>query len=122
MYYKAPVYKQDSVSSVAYQPGGTYTANHDVTLVAVWEEAPTATYTISYNGNGGSAPGTQTKTQGSGIRLSTQVPTRTGYTFKGWATSATATAAQYQPGDTYTTPQLPRHSTSRVTAAHCTLI
>ena len=102
MYYKAPVYKQDSVSSVAYQPGGTYTANHDVTLVAVWEEAPTATYTISYNGNGGSAPGTQTKTQGSSIRLSTQVPTRTGYTFKGWATSATATAAQYQPGDTYT--------------------
>ena len=102
MYYKAPVYKQDSVSSVAYQPGGTYTANHDVTLVAVWEEAPTATYTISYNGNGGSALGTQTKTQGSSIRLSTQVPTRTGYTFKGWATSSTAAVAQYQPGDTYT--------------------
>ena len=101
MYYKAPVYKQDSVSSVAYQPGGTYTANRDVTLVAVWEEAP-ATYTISYNGNGGSAPGTQTKTQGSSIRLSTQVPTRTGYTFKGWATSSTAAVAQYQPGDTYT--------------------
>ena len=101
MYYKAPVYKQDSVSSVAYQPGGTYTANRDVTLVAVWEEAP-ATYTISYNGNGGSAPGTQTKTQGSSIRLSTQVPTRTGYTFMGWATGSTATVAQYQPGDTYT--------------------
>ena len=101
MYYKAPVYKQDSGSSVAYQPGGTYTANRDVTLVAVWEEAP-ATYTISYNGNGGSAPGTQTKTQGSSIRLSTQVPTRTGYTFKGWATGSTAAVAQYQPGDTYT--------------------
>lgn len=69
-FYKAPVYKQEVVSQTSYQPGGTYTANRDVTLVAVWEEAP-ATYTISYNGNGGSAPGSQTKTQGSSIRLST---------------------------------------------------
>lgn len=29
-------------------------------------------------------------------------PTRTGYTFAGWATSATATTAQYQPGATFT--------------------
>ncbi len=29
-----------------------------------------------------------------------QTPTKEGYTFKGWADSATATDAQYQPGDT----------------------
>ncbi len=29
-------------------------------------------------------------------------PTRSGYTFKGWATSSTATVASYQPGSTYT--------------------
>ncbi|MFR5620003.1 MAG: InlB B-repeat-containing protein [Clostridium sp.] len=29
-------------------------------------------------------------------------PTRTGYIFKGWSTSSTATKASYQPGDNYT--------------------
>lgn len=57
-------------------------------------------YTLTYNANGGSgAPAAQT---GSGtITLSRTQPTRTGYTFKGWATSAGATAAQYQPGASF---------------------
>lgn len=61
-------------------------------------------YTISYNANGGSgAPGSQTKTHGYSITLSTTKPTRTGHTFLGWATSSTATSASYDPGDTYST-------------------
>ena len=101
-FYKAPVYKQEVVSQTSYQPGGTYTANRDVTLVAVWEEAPT-TYTISYNGNGGSgAPSAQTKTKDVSLTLSTTRPTRAGYNFLGWATSSSAVSAQYQPGSTYT--------------------
>lgn len=62
----------------------------------------TAKYSISYNANGGSgAPGAQTKTHGVNLTLSTVKPTRTGYTFLGWATSQSATTAQYAAGSTY---------------------
>ena len=62
------------------------------------------TYTITYNANGGSgAPSSQTKWLDESITLSSTKPTRTGYTFKGWATSASATTSAYDPGDTYTT-------------------
>ena len=73
-----------------------------VTLNVVGVEAP-ATYTVSYNANGGSgAPSAQTKTKDVSLTLSTTRPTRTGYNFLGWATSSSATSAQYQPGSTYT--------------------
>lgn len=62
------------------------------------------TYTISYNANGGSgAPSSQTKYHGTDLVLSSTKPTRTGYTFKGWAlTKANADAGTwyYQPGYT----------------------
>ena len=45
-----------------------------------------STYTISYNANGGSgAPSSQTKTHGTNLTISSTIPTRTGYTFVGWA-------------------------------------
>ena len=60
-------------------------------------------YTISYNANGGSgAPASQTKFYGMDLALSDTVPTRSGYTFKGWGTSSTSTYASYQPGGNYT--------------------
>ena len=62
------------------------------------------TYIITYDGNGsdgGTVPTPQPKDHGTAIILSTNVPTRTGYTFLGWGTTATATAANYQPGDPY---------------------
>ena len=63
----------------------------------------TNTYTITYNANGGSgAPSAQTKTENKALTLSTTKPTRSGYTFDGWATSASASTAQYQPGGSYT--------------------
>ncbi len=87
----------DSVSA-SYQPGGTMTANGDYTLYAVWRAI---TYTVSYDANGGSgAPAAQTKTHGQSIALSSQLPTRLGYTFLGWAESANAPASYY-PRDTY---------------------
>lgn len=59
------------------------------------------TYTVSYNANGGSgAPASQTKTYGVNLTLSSTVPTRAGYAFKGWATSSTGAVA-YQAGGTY---------------------
>lgn len=64
--------------------------------------APTKTYTITYNANGGSgAPGKQTKTYGKTLKLSTTKPTRTGYTFQGWGTSASGSVV-YAAGANYT--------------------
>lgn len=64
-----------------------------------------ASYTISYDANGGSgAPASHKKWYGEDTTLwgSSYNPTRTGYTFKGWATSASAASASYQPGATIT--------------------
>lgn len=64
------------------------------------------TYQISYNKNTTDAvtnmpAAGQTKTHGQAVQLDTAKPTREGYTFLGWGTSANATAASYQPGDMY---------------------
>jgi len=88
-----------SIGSVVYAPGASYTANADVTLYAVWESD---TYTVSYNANDGSgAPSSQTKIHGEALTLSSTVPARSGYTFKGWATSVAGSVA-YAPGASYT--------------------
>lgn len=59
------------------------------------------TYTVSYNANGGTgAPASQTKTYGVNLTLSSTIPTRAGYAFKGWATSSTGAVA-YPAGGTY---------------------
>lgn len=59
-------------------------------------------WTIAYNANGGSgAPGSQTKWRDENLTLSSTKPTRTGYTFQGWATSSGGSVA-YQPGASYT--------------------
>ena len=75
--------------------GGTKSASGSISVAAKDK------YTISYNANGGSgAPGSQTKWAGTNITLSSSKPTRTGYTFAGWATSASGSVS-YQPGATY---------------------
>lgn len=59
-------------------------------------------YTVSYNANGGSgAPSSQTKWYGTNLTLSPTKPTRTGYTFQGWATSSTG-GVSYSASGTYT--------------------
>lgn len=60
-----------------------------------------SSYTVSYNANGGSgAPSNQTKWHDENLTLSNTKPTRTGYIFDGWATSADG-AVEYQAGGTY---------------------
>ena len=62
-----------------------------------------ASYTISYNANGGSgAPSSQTKWYGTELTLSGTKPTRTGYSFLGWSASSSATSASYTAGSSYT--------------------
>ena len=60
-------------------------------------------YTVSFNANGGSgAPSAVTKYYGVNLTLPDTVPTRSGYTFKGWGTSSSSTSPSYQPGGNYT--------------------
>lgn len=62
-------------------------------------------YTASYNANGGSgAPSNGTKWYNEDYTLSSTTPTRSGYTFAGWATSANG-SAQYQAGGVYSSNQ-----------------
>lgn len=76
----------------------TTTVSFNVTVPA-W-----TSYTVSYNANGGSgAPAKQTKWKDQTLTLSSTKPTRTGYTFKGWAlTKANADNGTwyYQAGGT----------------------
>lgn len=64
------------------------------------------TYAVNYdaNANGDTTvngiPAAQTKTHGVALTLANNTPTREGYTFKGWATSADGPVA-YQPGGQY---------------------
>jgi len=64
--------------------------------------AAATTYKISYDANGGTgAPSAQTAKPKVGLNLSKTVPKRATYTFKGWATKASAKTAQYKPGEAF---------------------
>ncbi len=59
----------------------------------------TAYYTLSYNANGGKyAPAAQTVAANKTFSLSTQKPSRSGYTFLGWSTNKNAASSSYSPG------------------------
>lgn len=74
----------------------TKTINLSVTVPA-W-----TSYAVKYNANGGSgAPSSQTKWKDQALTLSSTKPTRTGYSFQGWATSASGSVA-YAAGASYT--------------------
>lgn len=61
-------------------------------------------YRVIYDANGGAGgPFFQTKTPGQDLTLSSEIPVRNEYIFTGWATSSSAAAAEYQPGDSYST-------------------
>lgn len=92
------------------------------TLYAIWEKQ---FYSVTYHANTGSdttdssvtVPVDRTKYMGENLTatimgngklaadnvnaatMKDATPVRTGYTFAGWATTATATAAEYKPGD-----------------------
>lgn len=75
---------------------GTKTASGSISIAAK------TSYKVSYNANGGSGtPSQQTKWHGTTLTLSSTKPTRTGYTFKGWATSSSGSVA-YAAGASYT--------------------
>ena len=76
--------------------GYSMLANTTITIPAL------PTYTVTYNANGGSGtPSSQSKTYNKALTLSSAKPTRTGYAFQGWATSASGSVA-YAAGASYT--------------------
>ena len=101
-----------SSMGITLSPGRTYQFDFWANVSGVTLTSPkysftttgtAKTYTMSYNANGGTgAPASQTKTAGTALTLSSTKPTRTGYTFKGWATSASGSVA-YQPGSSFAT-------------------
>ena len=89
-----------SFTTAEYLAGGTFDKNESTMLYAVWK---IETYVVTYNANGGTnAPISQTKTYNQTLKLSTDIPQRIGYTFKGWATSETSTVVNYKAGGDYT--------------------
>ena len=89
-------YSARVMSDGGYADGDKWSAEHSASIPSL------ASYTISYNANDGKdAPGNQTRWYGQGdFYLSDTIPSRTGYTFQGWATSSGGSVA-YKPGQHY---------------------
>ncbi len=86
-------------TNVDYRPGDVYVDRTSIVLYPVWVDG----YNMIYYPNGGAnAPSSDRKQVGEPYTISSQVPTREGYDFQGWARTGTATVAEYQPGDQYT--------------------
>lgn len=87
-----------TVRATAADGGGAY-ATYTITVVD-----PSNDFVLSYNANGGTgAPSSQSYTSTSSTHtatISATVPSRSGYTFLGWATTSSASSPQYGPGDT----------------------
>ena len=59
-------------------------------------------YQVIYDVNGGTgAPASQVKVHGTNLTLTIQKPSKAGYEFIGWGTSANDTTVDYNPGGTY---------------------
>ena len=86
-----------SNTGTGYAPGGKYNGNAGLTLYAIWTPQ---THTVTFNANGGTgAPAAQTKVYGTVLKLSSTIPTRANYNFKGWATSANGGVVYSAGGD-----------------------
>ena len=76
---------------------------YDVSASTSYTIPALASYTVSYNANGGSgAPSSQTKYYGKTLTLSSAKPTRTGYTFSKWNTKSDGSGTSYNAGASYT--------------------
>lgn len=84
---------------VEYLAGEEYYANADVTFYAVWKNISEYSVVYNMNGGGGTIP-QQTKLHDEVIKISTEIPTREGYSFLGWSTTI-AGDVEYESGGIY---------------------
>ena len=90
-----------NATTATYKSGDKISVKKDTTLYAVWKSSGTTTCTLTFNANGGTgAPAAITAAKDSTVTIPKATVTRDGYWFLGWATSKTATAAQYKSGNT----------------------
>lgn len=91
----------NTATTAAYAGGAKLTPTQNVTYYAIWKR------TITYNGNVPSGvsvtgvPAAATSVASSASAISSSVPSRSGYLFKGWATTSSAMTAEYQQGGSY---------------------
>ena len=86
--------------SYKYYPGDSITLSGDTTLYAYWK---TDTYTVSYNMAGGTGgPNNGTKYYGTAYTIPSDIPTKTGYSFRYWEDNLES-GRHWSPGDSYTT-------------------
>jgi uncharacterized repeat protein (TIGR02543 family) len=85
-------------TAYSVSPAGTFVTDTNVTLYAKWSAA---SYTITYNTDGGStAPSQTTNAYGSTVTLPS-APTKAGSNFLGWETGSGASANLFAPGASY---------------------
>ena len=115
LYRNGAIYNTYNMNSTTYTvyglSSGTYTATLTAKNTNTGQSKSTScssftlvdTYPVTDNANGGTnAPSAQTKIKDENMTITTQEPKRAHYIFKGWASSKTATEAQYEAGGTYT--------------------
>lgn len=91
----------DNIPTIKTNTISVDTDGSAIHIYACWDKS---TYTISFDGNANNVtniPNSQIKNYNSDLVLPTTIPIRSGYTFLGWATSSTATIAEYQPGEAF---------------------
>ena len=82
-----------TATTATYQAGGSFTANADTVLYAIWKAN---TYTVKYNANGGSGSmSSSSHTYDVSKALTSNAFTRSGYSFLGWSKDSSATTATY---------------------------
>ena len=92
-----------NATSATYKSDSKISVTKDTVLYAVWKSSGTVNCTLTFNANGGSgAPAAITVAKDSTVTIPKATVTRDGYWFLGWATSKTATTAQYKSGNTLT--------------------
>ena len=83
---------------------GSVSLNGNLTVYAIWSPVAVATYTVSYNANGGINPPAPTSVASGGqftAALGTAMTAPTGKKFAGWNTSSTGSGMTYYSGASY---------------------
>jgi uncharacterized repeat protein (TIGR02543 family) len=88
-----------ATGTVAFANNANYNTAGNVTLYAVWTAV---NYTVTFNANGGTGTMANQTFTVAGAALTKNTLTRAGYTFSGWATTATGSVA-FADAATYNT-------------------